>query len=50
MVFSRVRKEGELGVIRVKAEDGSIKEFRMNRARRRRFIRENRLKRVEKGG
>ena len=41
------RQTGELGLIRVKMQDGSIKEFRMNRAERRRFIKQNHLQRIE---
>ena len=41
------RQEGELGFLRVKMQDGSIKEFRMSRAERRRFIRQNHLQKVK---
>ncbi len=40
-------KPVELGLLRVKMGDGSIKEFRMNRAERRRFIKQNHLQRIK---
>jgi hypothetical protein len=36
----------KLGLLRVQMGDGSIKEFRMNRAERRRFIKQNHLTRI----
>jgi len=40
----------KLGLLRVKMQNGSIKEFRMNRAERRRFIKQNHLQRGENDG
>ncbi len=36
----------QLGLLRVKMQDGSVKEFRGTRAERRRFIRQNHLQRI----
>ena len=37
----------KLGLLKVQMQDGSVKEFRMNRAERRRFIKQNHLQRVK---
>ena len=40
-------KPSELGLIKMKASDGEVTELRMNRADRRRFIKENKLRKEQ---